>query len=107
MIREISSKPIPVRSVNPAAPDPDWRLLADPETGAWRVEQRQPGGWAMVAAFQIEVGRCIPEEEALPEPPPEAMPQPVKPEERPAAPGGVFRIPRPGSQPKPPARPTR
>lgn len=102
MIREVSAEPIRVRNMFPAAQNPNWRLAADRERAAWQVEQRQPGGWAPVAEFLIEIGYCSPPEEVAeaPEPEPEPRPRTTLVEgELPVAEGGVFVI---GSKPKPP-----
>lgn len=103
MIREVKTEPIRVRNITPASPHPDWRLFADGETGAWQIQQRQSTEWATVAAFTIQVGQCVPEQEAPPAPPAETVAEPAQPVEQPVAPGGVFRIPGPGQQRRPPA----
>lgn len=105
MIREVSSTPIRVRNAMPAAADPNWRYTPDRERGAWQIEQRQPGGWARVAEFSIEVGLCTPPQEvaSAPEPPPEPGAAEASAEgELPTAPGGVFVIgsPQPRTRPQ-------
>jgi len=97
MIREVSSAPIRVRNVVPAGPDTDWRVTTDTDRGSWHVEQRQPGGWATVAEFRIEVAQCRPLPAVASEPEPPLPSESVStPEEGelPTAPGGVFVIRR-------------
>jgi len=100
MIREISSTPIHLRGTLEPRQRPDWRLRADHETGAWRLENRDGDTWRLVTEFAIEAGLCVVEEEkaeAAPPPPP----KPAAPKELPVAPGGVFRIPGPEHPRKP------
>ncbi|MCP5116218.1 MAG: hypothetical protein GY953_35775 [bacterium] len=102
MIREVSAEPIRVRNIIPAEQNPNWRLTADRERAAWKVEQRQPGGWAPVAEFLIEIASCVPEDEIAVAPEPEAAPKPATTAvegELPVAEGGVFVIG--GGKPKP------
>ncbi len=96
MIREVSAQPIRVREPLVAAPDREWRLRADKQSGSWLLQHRQPDGWAVVASFGIEVTRCAPVEEEIAEAPPE--PEAGREQELPVAPGGVFQV---GSPPKP------
>jgi hypothetical protein len=106
MIREVSSTPIRVRNVMPAAADPNWRVTPDKETGAWRVEQRQPGGWATVSEFLIQAAMCQPEESLAAAPEPAPNPEEPKAEDAmPAAPGGVFVIGAPPPRTRQPEEP--
>ena len=103
MIREVSAAPIRIRNVLVSSSDPnlDWHLTPDRESDAWRIEHSDGGQWSTVCEFRIEVGHCVPRREVLAEKPPEAAPQP---REQPVAPGGVFRIPGPGTAPAPPEK---
>ncbi len=112
MIREVSAQPIRLRNIFPATPSADWRLTPDDRSGAWKVEQRQPGGWAPVSEFLIETGLCTPApalaDVADPTPEP-GEPAPAAAGDLPVAPEGVFVIggappPKP-PEPKKPSKP--
>ncbi|MBK5294424.1 MAG: hypothetical protein JJE04_22435 [Acidobacteriia bacterium] len=95
MIREVSSKPLPLKGAREVVANPDWRLRADSASKAHTIEQRDAGRWNKVAAFSVAVGECKPNFQLLTQPPgppePESAPVPSTPPHprtpaRPAAP---------------------
>ena len=70
-LRQVDSKPIPVKRPSVAAPG--WRLRADSRLKAYVVERQSEGKWHAIASFAIAAGECRPAE-------PDAEPEVVTPE---------------------------
>lgn len=51
-----------------------WRLLASGATKAYQIEKREAQRWVLVAAFQVEAGKCAAAEMELTPPPDPATP---------------------------------
>jgi hypothetical protein len=73
-LREATAKP-PRQGARLTTPA-DWRLRADRQTKAYRVERRGGAGWEAVASFLVHVGDCREPEAALPEPAAPSEPEP-------------------------------
>jgi len=94
MVREVSSKPLSLRSQRSTTSNPDWRLRADGKVGAHFIEKRTGNQWQRVSAFSVKVAECKPNAAPLQEPPPPpepaATPPPIIPK-RPAAPPSLKK----------------
>lgn len=86
MLRQVSTKPIPLKKGRPAGPG-TWRARADGPSKSFRIEKRDATQWSAVASFLITTGECKPAETELTEPEPET-PAKTEPEAT-----GVFRLP--------------
>lgn len=86
MLRQVSTKPIPLKKGRPAGPG-TWRARADGASKSFRIEKRDTAQWTPVASFLITAGECKPSETVLTEPEPET-PAKTEPEA-----SGVFRLP--------------
>lgn len=92
MLRQVDSKPIPVKPPEPAATS--WRLRPDAASKSYRIENKQGDKWTPIASLLIAAGECKPPApaEAQPPPPPEEPPAtdklviPSRPSVRPAKP---------------------
>jgi len=93
MLREVSSRPIPVKVSRAALSAPDWRLLADEKSTAYLLEKRHGETWQTVASFLIPIGQCRPEEKPLTE----RQPEPAQPPAEQTTP--------PPARPSPPLKP--
>lgn len=71
-------------------PSVAWRLRVHAPAKAYQIEKRQGQGWAVVAAFAVDAGRCAPPELEL-TPPPEP-PSAGEPEAAPSEAVEVFQI---------------
>ncbi|MGH9672669.1 MAG: sialidase family protein [Bryobacteraceae bacterium] len=76
-LREISSKPLRLKTPAPAAPA--WRVRADGVSKSHRLERMQAGRWQPVASFLVQVGSCKPDDVPIPEPVTAPAPEPEKP----------------------------
>jgi hypothetical protein len=57
-IKQESTKPIPQKVPQPAAPD--WRIRVDAPSKSFHIEHRQGERWSQVAAFQVKLDSCKP-----------------------------------------------
>lgn len=77
-IAEINAQPIKLTRARVTS-NTDWRLRPDPAAKVFRVEHREAGKWAPVAAFALRVGECKTPEPVFkdePEPPVEEKAEP-------------------------------
>ena len=77
MLRQVGSKPIPLREAKPLTSE--WRVRADGPTKSYKIERRSGNAWQTAASFLVAAGECKPAEPDVssPAPPPEDAEQPA------------------------------